>query len=111
MILRKKKEEEAILMDDDKLIEQYNFKNKEGKENMKKFLLEFNEMVKVIQAIDEDTTLLSFDEFLLLFVRIQPKIREWNALLPPYESKQLNYILKDKSLTEILTRFHPHTDM
>jgi len=62
------------------------------KKNIKMFLENWRKEVEKIQ-LDEDTSSISFDAFLLLFVRSQTNLH-WNNLLPHYlkEKKKLPFL-------------------
>jgi len=68
--------------------------SKNKKNNLEIFLKKWKEEVEKIQQLDKDTTRLSFEEFLLLFVRSQTNLH-WNDLLPPYykEKKIIFYAI------------------
>jgi len=58
-------------------------------------------MATKIEQLDGDTNLLSFDQFLIFFVRLQPKLNEWNSVIEKEHSNlkgrsMPNYIFNDK---------------
>jgi len=80
--------------------------SKNKKNNLEIFLKKWKEEVEKIQQLDKDTTRLSFEEFLLLFVRSQTNLH-WNDLLPPYYKEKKNYLLCDYSRSVIASRWQP----
>jgi len=73
--------------------------------NIDIFLRLWEDEVEKIQ-LDEDTDHLTFDEFLLLFVRQQSNLG-WNKYLPRYFSSKDNYLFDDVSEAIITSRFKP----
>jgi len=75
------------------------------KQNIEIFLRLWDDEVEKIQ-LDEDTEHLSFDEFLLLFVRQQSNLI-WNKYLPRYYGSKDYYLFDDISEAIIASRFKP----
>jgi len=71
------------------------------------FLEKWGDEFKKIQHDDEEEDSISFDDFLLLFVRLQSNL-DWNKkYLPPFYKEKSNYLLEGQSKKAIAIRWKP----